>query len=197
MIAKKILRKYNIYMVVIVSGVSGVGKNTLIEKLLKDFSNMYFFRSATTRAPRPNETIYDFMTLEEFKKKESEGAFYEVEQSHDYFYATQNSELQKIIDNPQNIYIKDIEVHGNRKLRAYFKEKGVKVLSIFLEAPDDVIYERLIKRGESDERARYRISRGVMERQFKGDYDLVIDNLDLDSTFDKMKEYINFEFNKK
>ena len=116
------------------------------------------------------------MSEEEFLRKKEEGAFFETEFTHGYWYATQYSELEKLINNPQNIYIKDIEVHGNRKLREYFNGK-VKVTSIFLDAPDEVLYQRLIKRGESEERAKIRLSRGVMERQYKDEYDIVIEKL--------------------
>lgn len=177
-------------MVIIMSGVSGVGKNTIIQKLIEQYDNMYFFRSATTRPRREGETIYDFMSEEEFLRKKDEGAFFETEFTHGYWYATQYSELEKLINNPQNIYIKDIEVHGNRKLREYFNGK-VKAASIFLDAPDEVLYQRLIKRGESEERAKIRLSRGVMERQYKDEYDLVIENLDMQKTIDTIKEFIS------
>lgn len=177
-------------MIIIVSGVSGAGKNTIINKLIEKTPNMFFFKSATTRPRRPGETIYDFCTPEEFEEKRKNGEFFEVEESHGYFYATQNSELKKIIDNPQNIYIKDIEVHGNRKLREFFKGK-VKAISIFLDVPDEILYQRLIERGESDERAKIRISRGTMERQYLADYDLVIQNYDMEKTVETIIKFIN------
>ena len=177
-------------MLVIISGVSGVGKNTIIQKLIEKTQNMYFSRSATTRPARPGETIYDFYSQDEFDKKKENGDFFEVEESHGFFYATQNSELQKIIDNPQNIYIKDIEVHGNQKLRKFFNGK-VKVLSIFLDVSDDVLYERLIGRGESEERAKLRISRGKMEREYLGDYDIVIENYDMEKTIESISDFIS------
>ena len=87
-------------------------------------------------------------------------------------------------------YIKDIEVHGNRKLREFFKGK-VKAISIFLDVPDEILYQRLIERGESDERAKIRISRGTMERQYLADYDLVIQNYDMEKTVETIIEFIN------
>ena len=177
-------------MLIVISGVSGVGKNTIIQKLLDKYSNMHFFKSATTRAPRPGETIYDFMTQEEFDIKKDNGDFFEVENSHGYWYATQFCELNKIINNPQNIYIKDIEVHGAAKLREYFKDKG-EMYSIFIDAPDDVIRERLAGRGEPEDRIKVRLSRGEMERQHIKFYDLVVQNLDLDKTIKKIEDFLN------
>ena len=187
---------YNVYMLVILSGVSGVGKNTIIQKLLDKYDNFHFFKSATTRPPRPGETIYDFMSAEEFKEKLLNGEFFETEDSHGFWYATQYKELQKIIDNPQDIFIKDIEVHGAEKLKEYFKDKG-EVMSFFIEAPDEVLAERLRGRGESEERIQIRLSRGVMERLYKDNYDLVIDNYDLDETVKTIENYIFSKLNKK
>ena len=183
------MRLYNRCMLVVLSGVSGVGKNTVIQKLLEKFPNMHFFKSATTRAPRPGETLYDFYSPEEFEQKRIKGDFFEVEESHGFWYATQISELNKIVDNPQDIFIKDIDVHGAAKLKEYFEDKGKAVL-IFIDAPDDVLHERLIGRGESEERIAVRLSRGKMERQHIPFYDLVIENLDLDKTVDIIEKYL-------
>lgn len=177
-------------MVIIVSGVSGVGKNTIIQKLIDQYDNMFFIKSATTRPKRKGENIYDFMSEEDFLRKKDNNEFFETEFTHGYWYATQYKELEKIISNPQNIYIKDIEVHGNRKIREYLQGK-VKAISIFLDAPDDILYQRLIDRGESDERARIRLSRGTMERKYKKEYDLLIENIDMQKTINTIKEFIS------
>lgn len=176
-------------MLVVFSGVSGVGKNTIIQKLLDKHDNMHFFKSATTRSPRPGETIYDFYSDEEFQKKRENGDFLEVENSHGFWYATQMSELAKIEQNPQNVYVKDIDVHGAEKLKKYFEGKG-EVYLIFVDAPDEVIHQRLIDRGESEERAQIRLSRGKMEREYIPSYDFVVSNIDLDSTVTQVENFI-------
>ncbi len=176
-------------MLVIFSGVSGVGKNTIIQKLLEKYDNMHFFKSATTRPPRPGEDIYDFMSPEEFKEKREQGAFFEVEDSHGFWYATQYKELNRIVQNPKDVFVKDIEVHGAEKLRDYFADKGG-MLSIFIDAPDEVLVERLRGRGESEDRIQVRLSRGVMERLYKDKYDLVLENINLDETLAKIEKFI-------
>lgn len=176
-------------MLVVLSGVSGVGKNTIIQKLLDKYDNMHFFKSATTRPPRPGETIYDFMSNEEFKQKMDNGEFFETEDSHGFWYATQYKELNRIVENPQDIFIKDIEVHGAEKLREYFADKGG-MISIFIDAPDEILIERLRGRGESEDRIQIRLSRGVMERLYKDKYDLVLDNFNLDETVAEIEKFI-------
>ncbi len=175
------------FMLVVMSGVSGVGKNTIIRRLMDEYSNMHFFKSATTRPIRPGEDIYISLTEEEFLAAKERGEFFETVEAHGYHYGTFKKDLQRFIDEPQNIFIKDIEVLGNREFRKFLKGKA-KVLSIFLEAPDDVLFDRLVKRGESEERARVRISRSKMEREYKKDYDLIIENLDIEKTLSMIRE---------
>lgn len=181
-------------MFVIFSGVSGTGKNTIINHLLGDGDNRFLIKSATTRAPRGEgmDNNYDFMTDEEFDKREKNGEFFESINVHTHRSATQYKELKKIIDNPQNIYFKDIEVIGTQKLVKYLKGKA-KVLTVFLDAPDDVLYKRLIERGETPEKAKLRLSRAEMERKYKPKYDLVINNIDLDQTLAQIRAWFKKE----
>ena len=55
----------------IISGPSGVGKSTVLNELLKEYPDLYFSVSATTRAPRPTETPdvdYHFIEAETFRQ---------------------------------------------------------------------------------------------------------------------------------
>lgn len=176
-------------MLVVFSGVSGVGKNTVIQKLLDKHPNMRFFKTATTRAPRPGETTYDFMSQETFDVKKMNGDFFEVECSHGFWYGTPYSALNKIIENPQNVYIKDIDVHGAAKLRNYFEDKGG-MLSIFIDAPDELIRERLAGRGEPEDRIQVRLSRGAMERTYMPTYDLVVQNINLEKAVEVIEDFL-------
>ena len=181
-------------MFIIFSGVSGSGKNTTMNELLKRRNNIFILEqsSATTREKRDTDkeyNTYKYMTKEEFEKGIKKGDFFEYEEVHGCYYGVLNDALQRVIDNPQNDYMRDIDVKGNIKLRDYLKDK-CGVLSIFLDAPDDVLYERLIKRGESEERARIRLSRGAMERQYKDQFDVVIENLDLEKTVNTICDFL-------
>ncbi len=168
-------------MFVILSGVSGSGKNTVINELLKEKENRFLIKSATTRERRESDNAYQFMTEEEFDRRQANGEFFETVQAHTCRYATQNSELKKIIENPQNLYLKDIDVVGAQKIVEFLKDKA-KVFTIFLDVSDDVLHQRLLERGESEEKAQLRLSRGKMERTYKQKYDLVIHNDDLNKT---------------
>ncbi len=192
----RMLLKRRKSMFVILSGVSGSGKNTVISHLLNDGDNRFLIKSATTRARRVDvendAQIYDFLSDDEFQQRDKNGEFFETNNYRGFWYATQNKELQKIINNPENLYFKDIDVLGTQKLVKHLKDKA-KVLTIFLDVPDDVLYNRLIKRGETDERAKFRIERGGMEREYKKHYDLIVENIDLEKTLQIIRERLKKE----
>lgn len=175
-------------MFVIFSGVSGSGKNTVINRLLEEADNRFLIKSATTRQSRgAADTNYELLTNEEFDRREANGEFFEVNEYSGYRYATQNKELKKIIENPQNLYFKDIDVLGTQKLVKYLKGKA-KTLTIFLDATDEDLHARLLNRGETEERVQVRLSRAKMEREYMPLYDLVIENNNLEKTLQTIRE---------
>lgn len=178
-------------MFLILSGVSGSGKQTIINQLLKEYENSEFLKSVTTRPPRSESNHqYLHLTEEEFEEKIKKGEFFESESTHGYHYGILNKSIDTLLSNPDTLYIKDVGVQGTENLLKALKGK-MKIVCIFLEVPDEVLFDRLIKRGESEERARIRISRGEMERKYKHQYDYVIDNLDLQETLKQIRKIID------
>ncbi len=179
-------------MFIIFSGVSGSGKQTVIGELMKIYSNSAFLKSATTRPPRniTGEHQYYHMSEKEFQNKINNNEFFETEKTHGFYYGILKSSIDTLLNNPQTIYMKDVDVHGTEKLMKALKDK-MQIVCIFLEVPDDELFDRLIKRGESKERALIRISRGTMEREYKDKYDYVIENNNLAKTVEKCKKIID------
>lgn len=85
---------------VVISGPSGVGKGTLIDKLLKKFPNLFGFSvSHTTRLPRQGEvdgTHYHFVTKEEFEEAVERGDFIEYAKVHTNYYGTSFHAVEKV-----------------------------------------------------------------------------------------------------
>lgn len=182
-------------MFIVFSGVSGSGKNTVMNKLLERRKNLRVLdrSSGTTRAPRPSDSennTYVFMTREEFEKGIEEGKFFEYENVHGNYYGTLLERLEYAIEHQDLDFMRDIEVKGNRNLKKFFKGK-CPMVSIFLNVPDDILRDRLRIRGESEADIEKRISRGDLERSYQGDYDLVIDNIDLQETVDTIDQFLN------
>lgn len=182
-------------MFIVVSGISASGKNTVMNRLLAERENLKVldFSSGTTREPRPSDkenNTYVFMTKEEFEKGIQEGKFFEYELVHGNYYGTILSRLQYVVDNQEFDFMRDIDVKGNRNLKKFFSGK-CPMVSIFLDAPDEIIRERLKSRGDKPEDIEKRLSRGELERSYKQDYDLVIENLDIDKTIKTINDFLN------
>ncbi len=177
-------------MLIILSGVSGAGKNTVICELIKRRKDLRLFPTCTTREKRKNEREgqpYFFLTKEGFLKKQKDGEFFETQETHGNLYGVLNKSLEDVGKMTKIDFIKDIDVCGNIKLKKELKENA---LSIFLDVPEDELFRRLIARGESEESARFRLSRGAMEKEHIHEYDYVIENLNLEETVQKISDII-------
>lgn len=101
----------------LVAGIVGGGKNTVINELLKS-DNYHEIVSHTTRAPRINHgvaeqegTHYHFIDTEQAQKLLADEAFVEAKYVHGNVYGTSADELRKAHDN-NKIAITDIDIHG-------------------------------------------------------------------------------------
>ncbi len=186
-------------MYIVFSGVSACGKNTIMNELMKRRKDckVLEFSSATTRPPRETDkqfNTYVYLSEDEFKRDIEANKFYEYEIIHGNYYGTILKRLNDVIDDPGCIYIRDIDVKGCAKLRQFFRGK-TKFASIFLDAPDEVLRQRLIDRGSDNEDIEKRLSRSKLERSYKKDFDLVIENIDIDETIAKILDFIEHNFN--
>ncbi len=163
----------------VLSGPSGVGKSTIIARLLENplFS---LSTSATTRAPRDGEVDvreYHFLSVEAFRSRIDEGAFLEWAQVHgSVYYGTLRSEVMHLQEEG-HIVLLDIDVQGFRNLT-----NDVPLVSVFIAPPDiETLTARLEGRGtESAESLQARISSVEAELQQKDAYDHVVINRDLE-----------------
>lgn len=176
-------------MFIIVSGCSGVGKNTVIRELLKRNSKLQMFKTCTTRERRESELVssdYIHLTKAEFEEKLKNNELFEHEEIHGNYYGTLNSSVELMKDK-NNIIIKDIGVEGQKSFVDKLP-KDIKVISIFLDAPKAELINRLIGRGEPN--IEKRIQRYEYENSFKQNFDYVIDNVDLLSTVEQIEKII-------
>ena len=132
-------------MLIIISGSSGVGKNTVITKLLDRNENLKLLQTCTTRSPRSTDkemhNPYVYLTKEEFENKIKNGELFEHEEIHENFYGVLNSSLEQVGTSSEH-YIKDVGVLGQKNIKSALKNKAV-VLSIFLTAPKEELIRRL------------------------------------------------------
>ncbi len=177
-------------MLIIISGSAGVGKNTVITKILEKHPNIKLMQTCTTRPPRKTDGAmhnpYIYVTKEDFENKIKNGELFEHEEIHQNFYGVLNSSIDEIAKRETH-YIKDIGVLGQTRLTLALKNKA-EVLSIFLTAPKDELIRRLKERGDHD--IDLRISRMEFELSYAKNYDYVLENINLDKTLKKIESLI-------
>lgn len=144
--------------------VSGTGKGTVIDSILKDRSEFCFSISATTRERRAgevHEVHYHFLQLDEFEKKILNDEFLEYFSVYkNTYYGTLKSEIDKI-ERLEKSAIFDIDINGAIELKDKLQDE---IAVFFLYAPIEVIDSRLRKRKtESEEKILERIATGTKE----------------------------------
>ena len=184
-------------MLVLLSGVSGAGKDTIKQELLKRMNNITTMPSYTDRSPRPGEqdgVVYNFVTTEEFEKKIKENEFYEYSVHHEHYYGTSKKILNDNIKKGK-IIVKDIEVNGTENLIKLLKD-DIKIVTIFLRVPKEELRRRLENRIEkaSLKEIELRLNRFDYEESKIGMYDYVIKNDDLEKTVQIIMTIIENEY---
>jgi guanylate kinase len=177
---------------IIFSAPSGAGKTTIVRHLLDKNLNLEFSVSATSRAPRYNETHgkdYYFLSTEEFKKKITKGEFLEWEEVYDRtYYGTLKSEVDRIRDIGKNV-IFDVDVEGGLNIKKFY---GNEAYAIFVQPPSvDELRIRLQNRStETEEKIQMRIAKAEHELGFAKQFDVLITNNDLQQACRKAEELI-------
>lgn len=168
---------------IIFSAPSGAGKSTIINYLLQQSLRLRFSISATSRAPRGTEqngVEYYFLTPEEFKARIAKGDFLEYEEVYtDKFYGTLKSEVERILDEGDNV-IFDVDVVGGCNIKRYY---GDRALSVFIQPPSiEELRKRLVGRGtDTPEVIESRIAKAEYELSFADKFDTVVINDDLET----------------
>jgi guanylate kinase len=118
----------------VITGPSGVGKGTLIAKLLERVPDLELSISATTREPREGEVDgrdYHFLSLEEFDRRIAAEEFIEFATYSGNRYGTLRSEVRHRLDEGHSVVL-EIEVQGARQVRAAMRES----VQVFIAPPD-------------------------------------------------------------
>lgn len=184
-------------MLVLLSGVSGAGKDTIKKELIKRMENVESLPSYTDRAPRNNDipgVTYNFVTTDEFKRMIADGELYEYSEHHEHYYGTSKKLLNEKIQNGK-IIVKDIEVNGVENL-VKLLANDVKIVTIFLKVPKEELQKRLEQREDnlSPEVIKLRLDRLEYEESKIGMYDYVINNNNLEKTVNVIMEIIKNEY---
>jgi guanylate kinase len=165
---------------IILSGPSGVGKSTVVKRLLDADDRLRLSVSATTRPERPGEvdgTHYLFWNREKFEKARAEGRFLEWAEVHGNLYGTLRDQVERLRGEGFGVIL-EIDVQGAEQVRRLCPEN----VSVFLKAPSIGDYEKRLTDRHTDDAAtiRRRVERAQRELERAGEYDYRIVNNNLD-----------------
>jgi guanylate kinase len=173
---------------VILSGPSGVGKDTVIDAWKGRDPRVQRVVAYTTRAPREGEedgVDYSFVTVDQFLEHAAAGAFLEYKEVHGNHYATPLADMERMLAEGK-IAILKIDVQGALTAMALRPD----AISVFLFPPDADELERRIKARGTDDHATItrRLQNAVDEMALANRYQHRIMNDDVDRVVDRLVE---------
>ncbi len=167
-------------LLVVFAGASGVGKGTIMKKLLAENPNIRLSVSATTRAPREEEVNgreYYFVSREEFTDLLDRDGFLEHAEYVGNCYGTPKEPVFRMLDEGLDVFL-EIELKGFFQIKRAYPE----CLSIFIVPPSfEELQARLRGRGTETEEViaeRLKTAREELEHNHLFDYVVVNDNAD-------------------
>ncbi|WP_271629792.1 guanylate kinase [Caldicellulosiruptor sp. DIB 104C] len=167
-------------LLIVISGPAGVGKGTVVGKLLERNPNIKLSISKTTRKPRPGEregVNYFFVSRQQFEDDIKNHNFLEYAEYNNNYYGTPKDFVLETLKNGFDVIL-EIETKGALQVKSTFEDA---VLIFILPPSMKELYNRLKKRAtetEEEIEARLNIARGEIRLLPKYDYCVINDNVD-------------------
>jgi guanylate kinase len=178
--------KRNPGLLMVVSAPSGAGKTSICREILRQFPNVRFSVSCTTRRPRPGEVDgkdYEFISREEFRERLDRGEFIEWVENFGEFYGTSKKTMDAFLDQGYDLIL-DIERRGAKVIR----EQYPRAIFIFILPPSIAeLKSRLSRRGESADVMQRRLKSSLDEIREALWYDYIIFNEKLEEAVDQFR----------
>lgn len=180
-------------LLIVVSGPSGAGKDTICQKLIKENSNIWMSVSMTTRKPRPLEkdgVDYFFMSSEEFENKINDNTFLEYASYNDNYYGTPKDKVEEKLNEGKDVILV-IDINGAINIKKIIPS----ALFIFIMPPDmETLKNRLIgRKTESKDKVVQRFITAYNEVNNYKKYNYVVVNDKVEDAVNKVKSIIQSE----
>lgn len=150
---KKVIGK-----IFVISAPSGAGKSTLTAKILKEFPQLSYSVSHTTRSPRKGEQDgrdYFFITTIEFEERIRANQWLEWARVHDHYYGTSLDFVMSQIQSGSNLLL-EIDVQGARQVKKAYQD----AVTLFIMPPSLAVLEQRLRHRGTD-------SEAVIQRRMK------------------------------
>jgi guanylate kinase len=182
-------------LLVVISGPSGVGKDSVLARMKERGSPFHFVVTATTRPPRPEEKEgidYIFVARDEFADLIEKGELLEYAIVYSDYKGIPKDQVRKALASGKDVVMR-IDVQGAATIRKISPE----ALLIFLTtSSEDELVQRLEKRAtEDNEDLKLRIATARQEFKRIAEFDYIVVNSEnkLDETVDKINAIIEAE----
>lgn len=191
-------------LLIVISGPSGIGKTTIRESLVKENDDFWYSISMTTRKPRKIEKTnryeqngidYYFVDEDEFISNIKENNFLEYAEVYkDLYYGTLKDIVFKKLDEGINVIL-EIDVNGAKQVRKNYKN----ALLIFIKprSLEELEYRLRNRRTDTEDAIKERLEKAIYEISNSGIYDYVIESGSKEEDYEKVKNIIEYEKNKK
>ena len=191
-------------LLIVISGPSGIGKTTIRERLVKENDDFWYSISMTTRKPRKIEKTnryeqngidYYFVDENEFISNIKENNFLEYAEVYkDLYYGTLKDIVFKKLDEGINVIL-EIDVNGAKQVRKNYKN----ALLIFIKphSLEELEYRLRNRRTDTEDAIKERLEKAIYEISNSGIYDYVIESGSKEEDYEKVKNIIEYEKNKK
>ena len=163
---------------IVVSGPSGAGKDTLIRAALEAIPELALIASATTREPREGEVDgrdHVFLSREEFERWIEEDRLLEWAEYSGNLYGTPKQSVEELLERGHSVILR-IELQGARKI----KERRPDAVMVFVRAPSlEETRRRLERRAtETSESVESRMATAIREVAARDEFDYEVVNGD-------------------
>ena len=177
-------------LIIVVSGPGGVGKGTIVDRLVGSDGRLWLSRSWTTRDRRPNEPAdaYVFSSPEEFEARIGAGGFLEWTEFLGNYYGTPVPDRSEVGDRD---VVLEIELDGARQVKEHFPD----AVLIFVLPPSREEQERRLRgRGDPNDKVFARLRKAEVEEPLgRAIADHVVVNHELERTVAELPRLIEQE----